>query len=86
MYGNDRVERKGNLFENIGTGAILPRLNSGAMADYVHTLTNSVVLNTRFGWTRFADYEQRESTGFDMTSIGFPPSVRPPRSSRCCRW
>ena len=45
------------------------------MADYVHTLTNSVVFNTRFGWTRFADYEQRESTGFDMTSIGFPPSV-----------
>src|SRR5688572_9566895 len=74
-YGNDRVERKGNLFENIGTGAILPRLNSGAMADYVHTLTNNVVLNTRFGWTRFADYEQRESTGFDIASIGFPGAV-----------
>ncbi len=74
-YGNDRVERKGNLFDNIGTGAILPRLNSGAMADYVHTLTNSVVLNTRFGWTRFADYEHRESTGFDITSIGFPQPV-----------
>ena len=73
-YGNDRVERKGNLFENIGTGAILPRLNSGAMADYVHTLS-SVVLNTRFGWTRFADYEQRESTGFDIASIGFPAAV-----------
>ena len=85
-YGNDRVERKGNLFDNIGTGAILPRLNSGAMADYVHALTNTVVFDTRFGWTRFADYEQRESTGFDMTSIGFPPSVAPPRSSRCCRW
>ena len=74
-YGNDRVERKGNLFENIGTGAILPRLNSGAMADYVHTLPRSVVLNTRFGWTRFADYEQRESTGFDIASIGFPGAV-----------
>lgn len=74
-YGNDRVERKGNLFNNIGTGAVLPRLNSGAMADYVHTLTNSIVLNTRFGWTRFADHEQRESTGFDIASLGFPGSV-----------
>lgn len=74
-YGNDRVERKGNLFDNIGTGAILPRLNSGAMADYVHTVTNNLVLNTRFGWTRFADYEQRQSTGFDIASLGFPSSV-----------
>lgn len=74
-YGNDRVERKGNLFDNIGTGAILPRLNSGAMADYVHTLSNSVVVNTRFGWTRFADHEYRESTGYDIASLGFPPPV-----------
>ena len=28
-YGNDRTERKGNLFDNIGTGAILPRLQLG---------------------------------------------------------
>ena len=74
-YGNDRVERKGNLFDNIGTGAILPRSNSGAMADYVHTLNSALVLNTRFGWTRFADYEHRESTGFDIASIGFPASL-----------
>jgi outer membrane receptor protein involved in Fe transport len=74
-YGNDRVERKGNLFDNIGTGAILPRLNSGAMADYVHTLSSTLVLNTRFGWTRFADLEHRQSTGFDIASIGFPSSL-----------
>ena len=74
-YGNDRVERKGNLFDNIGTGAILPRLNSGAMGDYVRTVSSALVLNTRFGWTRFADHEHRQSTGFDITSLGFPGSL-----------
>ena len=57
LHGNDRVERKGNLFGNIGTGAILPRLNSGAMVDYVHTLTRASSSTRRFGWTRFADHE-----------------------------
>ena len=74
-YGNDRTERKGNLFGNIGTGAILPRLNSGAMGDYVLILNSTTTINSRFGWTRFSDHETRESTGFDMTSIGFPPSL-----------
>ena len=74
-YGNDREERKGNLFDNIGTGAILPRLNSGAMLDFVHTLNSTTMVNSRFGWTRFADHETRESTGFDMTTLGFPASL-----------
>lgn len=75
LHGNDRVERRNNLFGNQGTGAILPRLNSGAMIDYVHTVRPSVVLNSRLGWTRFADHEYRVSTGFDMTSLGFPASL-----------
>ena len=75
LFGNDRVERKGNLFDNIGTGAILPRRNSGAMLDYVHILNSTTTVNSRVGWTRFSDHETRESTGFDMTSIGFPPSL-----------
>ncbi len=74
-YGNDRVERKGNLFGNIGTGAILPRRNSGALGDYVHILNSRTTVNSRFGWTRFSDHETRESTGFDIASIGFPSSV-----------
>ena len=74
-FGNDRVERKGNLFNNIGTGAILPRLNSGAMVDYVRTFSSTTMVNSRFGWTRFADHETRESTGFDIASIGFPASL-----------
>jgi hypothetical protein len=74
-YGNDRVERKGNLFGNIGTGAILPRRNSGAMVDYVRILNSKTTVNSRFGWTRFSDHESRESAGFDMTSIGFPASL-----------
>jgi hypothetical protein len=74
-YGNDRVERKGNLFGNIGTGAILPRRNSGAMADYVRILNSKTTVNSRVGWTRFSDHESRESAGFDMTSIGFPAAL-----------
>lgn len=74
-YKNDRVERMGNIFGNIATGATKPRRNSGLMGDYVHTLNSTTTLNSRVGWTRFDDSESRESTGFDISSIGFPQSM-----------
>ena len=74
-YKNDRVERMGNIFANIATGATKPRRNSGLMADYVHTFNSTALLNSRVGWTRFDDSESRESTGFDISSIGFPQAM-----------
>jgi hypothetical protein len=74
-YKNDRVERMGNIFGNIATGATKPRRNSGMMLDYVHTLRSTTMVNSRFGWSRFDDLESRESTGFDITSIGFPAQM-----------
>ena len=74
-YKNDRVERMGNIFGNIATGATKPRRNSGLMLDYVHTFESTTLLNSRVGWTRFDDSESRESTGFDLTSMGFPAAM-----------
>lgn len=72
---NDRVEDMGNLFNNPATGADKPRNTWGSMLDYVHTLNSATIVNSRLGWTRFGDYESRHSTGFDMTSLGFPASL-----------
>ena len=74
-YKNDRVERMGNIFGNIATGATKPRRNSGMMADFVHTLSSTTMVNSRFGWSRFDDLESRDSSGFDITSIGFPSAM-----------
>ncbi len=74
-YKNDRVERMGNIFGNLATGATKPRRNSGMMADYVHTFNSTTMVNSRVGWTRFDDSESRDSSGFDMTSIGFPADL-----------
>ena len=75
-YGNDRVERKGNLFDNIGTGAILPRQNSGAMLDFVHTLSSTTMVNSAVRLDPLRRLRARaRARGFDMTTIGFPASL-----------
>ncbi len=73
---NDRIEDRGNRFFNIATGGFLSRVNWGAQFDDVHTFSPTMVLNTRFGWTRFIEGNTRSSDGFDFTSLGFPASLR----------
>jgi outer membrane receptor protein involved in Fe transport len=53
----------------------LSRDNWGAVFDEVYTLSPSLLLNTRFGWTRFIEGDTRQSNGFDPTTLGFPASI-----------
>jgi len=82
---NERLEYRGNRFFNIATGNFLKRVNWGSMLDDVYTFTPTMVLNTRFNWTRFTEGSTRPSDGFDFTTLGFRlPSPRLPPSA-CCR-
>lgn len=51
------------------------RVNVGAGADHVATLTSSLVLNTRLNFTRFTQGRTNFSEGFDLTSLGLPKSL-----------
>ncbi|MEJ7608558.1 MAG: TonB-dependent receptor, partial [Bryobacteraceae bacterium] len=72
---NDRVENRGNIFGNILTGNFLSRVNYGTTIDDVYTLSPSLLLNTRAGWTRFTEGGIRQSDGFDPTTLGLPSYI-----------
>jgi hypothetical protein len=72
---NDRVENRGNRFDNIATGNNLLRTNWGVTFDDVYTLSPSFFLNTRLNWTRFVEGNIRPSDGFNFTSLGLPSSL-----------
>lgn len=73
---NDRVENRGNRFDNIATGNNLLRQNWGVTMDDVHTVTPTFLVNTRLNWTRFVEGSIRPHDGFDFTSLGLPASLR----------
>jgi hypothetical protein len=73
---NDRVENRGNRFDNIATGGNLFRTNWGVTFDDVYTLSPSLFLNTRLNWTRFVEANIRPHDGFDFTTLGLPTSLR----------
>jgi hypothetical protein len=75
MRQNDRVENRGNRFDNIVTGNFLSRVNYGATFDDVYTITPTFLLNTRAGWTRFTEGNIRPHDGFDFTSLGFSQAL-----------
>ncbi len=74
---NDRIENRGNKFNNIATGNFLGRINWGSMIDDVYTLTPTTVMNVRFNWTRFVESNTKPSDGLDFTTLGFPASLKP---------
>ena len=73
---NDRVENRGNRFDNIATGNNLFRTNWGVTLDDVYTLSPSLFLNTRLNWTRFVEANIRPHDGFDYTTLGLPASLK----------
>lgn len=73
---NDRVENRGNRFDNIATGNNLFRTNWGVTLDDVYTLGPSLFLNTRLNWTRFVEANIRPHDGYDFTTLGLPASLK----------
>jgi hypothetical protein len=72
---NDRLENRGNRFGNLVNGNYLSRTNWGSTLDDVHTFSPTLLLNTRFGWTRFIEGNTRQSNGFDPTALGLPEYI-----------
>jgi hypothetical protein len=76
MRQNDRVENRGNRYNNIVSGNFLSRVNWGFLFDDVYTVTPTLLFNTRVNWNRFVEGSTRPSDGFDFTSLGLPASLR----------
>jgi hypothetical protein len=77
---NDRTEdRSVNGIDNkIGTDGQQPfqRINDAYVADWVGTITPTLVLNARASYNRFIEKGfGAANTGFDMTSLGLPKSL-----------
>src|SRR5581483_2666172 len=62
-------------FHNISTGTRNNENNWGSMADYVNTLSPTLVLNTRVSWNHKGELRGIHSEGFDFTQLGFPSSL-----------
>lgn len=73
---NDRVEDRSDRFGNDINGNYLSRVNWGTTVDDVYTISPTLLLNTRAGWTRFVESNTRQSTGFDPTTVGLPSYIK----------
>lgn len=72
---NDRLEDRSDRFGNDINGNYLSRTNWGTTFDDVHTFTPTMLLNSRFGWTRFIEANTRQSNGFNPTTVGLPAYI-----------
>lgn len=64
-----------DAFNNAATGNNLVRKNRGVSLDEVHIFSPSLVLDVRYGYTRFQETDQPESAGFDPTKVGFSQAL-----------
>ncbi len=63
-------------FPSDAVGDLPSQEGYGAVLDDVYTISPTTLLNVRYGWTFQRPYTNRISTGFDMTSLGFPASLQ----------
>ncbi len=75
MRNNDRIENRGNRYNNLISGNFLSRVNWGALLDDVYTATPTLLFNTRLNWNRFNEGNTKPSNGFDPTSLGLPSYI-----------
>jgi hypothetical protein len=68
-------EEKDDRFDNIATGIFLNRKNRIVGLDDAYTLRNNLLINVRGGFTRQMFPERRRSQGFDLSTLGFSPSL-----------
>lgn len=76
MRQNDRVENRGNRYNNVVSGNFLSRVNWGMLFDDVYTATPTLLFNTRVNWNRFVEGNIRPSDGFDFTTLGLPSALK----------
>jgi hypothetical protein len=80
MYGRvswyDRNSNYNNYFQNLSTGEWFKFVSRQVAVDHVYALTNSTVLNLRYGYNWFVrgTSSNPANHGFDLTTLGFPAS------------
>lgn len=68
----DYTQVKNNYFNNISTGSLLFRTNTGVSVDEVYTVNATNILDVRFNFTRMNEGHDVPSVGFNPTTLGFP--------------
>jgi hypothetical protein len=69
------LETWGNAFHNETTGMLRNRKHRGLALDDVIALRSDLVLNLRYGLTRFVLWDRPKSLGYDIGSLGFPSAL-----------
>jgi len=65
-----------DLFGTIATQSrFLNRLSRGAAVDYVNTITPQILLNIRYGVSRYGNITEFRPTDFQLSSLGFPQQL-----------
>lgn len=69
-----RTSHFNDWFHNEATGTYFQSLARGGMVDDVYTISPTFIINMRFGYSRFVQYNDGppSSHGFDITKLGFP--------------
>ncbi|HEY3938175.1 MAG TPA: carboxypeptidase regulatory-like domain-containing protein [Bryobacteraceae bacterium] len=62
-------------YNNLSTGLYLHRINRGLALDNVFVMSASSILDLRYGLTQQEFPENRRSAGFDLSSLGYSPSL-----------
>jgi len=72
----DRGSDYDNYFNNIATGVHFAFNARAGVFDDVYTLSPTMVLNTRYGYSRYIRFQDQNpaAVGFDLTTLGFPSS------------
>jgi hypothetical protein len=68
-------QQAGNVFHNTSNGEMAYRTTWGGMLDDVHTFAPTVLLDTRFGFTRFRPNYVQNALGYDPTQLGYPSYI-----------
>ena len=80
LYGRLAVSKNVELnyrdaWKNEASGNNLVRYNRGITLDDVHTFTPHLVLDVRYGYTRFREDNQPKSAGFNPTQVGYSQAL-----------
>src|SRR5258708_18778023 len=72
MHESTYTQATQDVFHNLATGQFSNTDLWGAFVDDVYTITPTLLLDTRFGYTRAYVNSSIKSAGFDPTQLGFP--------------
>ena len=75
LHADQYLETDSAFSNNLAGGLVLNRKNRGGAMDDVIVLSPSTILDLRYGLTQEETPENRPSQGFNLSSLGFSPSL-----------